>query len=78
MKRGALIVLEGCDRAGKSTQLKKIAEGLMKENISNEIIAFPSKTQVSHDSVLYQIFFALIFLSLSSFFAPIRSKYNNR
>ncbi|KOC65982.1 Thymidylate kinase [Habropoda laboriosa] len=42
--RGALIVFEGCDRAGKSTQLKMLAEALNKRNIPVEPRAFPNRT----------------------------------
>lgn len=43
-KRGALIVLEGVDRAGKSTQAKKLVESLNKKRISAELITFPDRT----------------------------------
>ncbi|CAL7950923.1 unnamed protein product [Xylocopa violacea] len=41
--RGALIVFEGCDRAGKSTQVKMLIESLNKRNISAESRAFPDR-----------------------------------
>lgn len=44
MKRGALIVLEGVDRAGKSTQAKKLVESLIKRDIPAELITFPDRT----------------------------------
>ncbi|XP_053984012.1 thymidylate kinase [Hylaeus volcanicus] len=41
--RGALIVFEGCDRAGKSTQVKLLFEALNKRNIPVETRAFPDR-----------------------------------
>lgn len=41
--RGALIVLEGCDRAGKSTQAKMLVNALNTHNISVESRCFPGK-----------------------------------
>jgi len=45
-KRGAFIVFEGCDRVGKSTQVKLIAEELMKKNVRIATFAFPGKILV--------------------------------
>ncbi|OAD62470.1 Thymidylate kinase [Eufriesea mexicana] len=42
--RGALIVLEGCDRAGKSTQVKMIISALNTNNIPVESRCFPDRT----------------------------------
>ncbi|XP_029032969.1 thymidylate kinase [Osmia bicornis bicornis] len=42
--RGALIVFEGCDRAGKSTQVKMLIEALKKRSIPTEARAFPDRT----------------------------------
>lgn len=42
--RGALIVLEGVDRSGKSTQSKKLVESLKSRNISAELMVFPDRT----------------------------------
>ncbi|XP_076654777.1 thymidylate kinase [Halictus rubicundus] len=42
--RGALIVFEGCDRAGKSTQVKMLIEALAKLNIPVQSQAFPDRT----------------------------------
>ncbi|XP_078044831.1 thymidylate kinase [Augochlora pura] len=42
--RGALIVFEGCDRAGKSTQVKMLVDALRKRNIPVEREAFPNRT----------------------------------
>lgn len=39
--RGALIVLEGCDRAGKSTQAKLLVNALKQRGIPVEQRAFP-------------------------------------
>uniref|UniRef100_A0A6M2DHB5 Thymidylate kinase n=1 Tax=Xenopsylla cheopis TaxID=163159 RepID=A0A6M2DHB5_XENCH len=41
--RGALIVFEGCDRSGKTTQCKKLVEYLMSKNISSKYINFPDR-----------------------------------
>lgn len=43
-KRGAFIVLEGVDRAGKSTQAKQLVESLKRKRISAELITFPDRT----------------------------------
>lgn len=42
--RGALIVLEGCDRAGKSTQCRKLVEQLVEKGIKAELMRFPDRT----------------------------------
>lgn len=42
-KRGALIVLEGGDRAGKSTQTKMLTKALIDRKIPAEALSFPSK-----------------------------------
>jgi hypothetical protein len=39
--RGALVVLEGCDRSGKSTQSKKLVDSLRSCGKSAELIRFP-------------------------------------
>jgi len=41
--RGALIVFEGCDRVGKSTQCKKLVQALHERNIKAEYMSFPGK-----------------------------------
>ncbi|XP_024938536.1 thymidylate kinase [Cephus cinctus] len=47
MKRGALLVLEGCDRAGKSTQVKKLVGALNDYGIPTEARVFPNrKTEI--------------------------------
>lgn len=47
MKRGALIVLEGCDRSGKTTQCRKIVESLKNKQIFAETFSFPDRTTVT-------------------------------
>lgn len=42
--RGALIVLEGCDRVGKSTQAKLLVENLVKSGISAKLMNFPDRS----------------------------------
>uniref|UniRef100_UPI00398F63E8 thymidylate kinase-like n=1 Tax=Pristiophorus japonicus TaxID=55135 RepID=UPI00398F63E8 len=42
-KRGALIVLEGVDRAGKSTQCRWLKEALTKQGRAAEVLHFPGK-----------------------------------
>ncbi|EZA48891.1 hypothetical protein DMN91_005702 [Ooceraea biroi] len=43
-KRGALIVLEGCDRAGKSTQVKLLMNALSELQIPARSQAFPNRS----------------------------------
>lgn len=43
IKRGALLVLEGCDRAGKSTQVKKLVQELNSRGIKAEARRFPDR-----------------------------------
>ncbi|XP_051163829.1 uncharacterized protein LOC127283172 [Leptopilina boulardi] len=43
-ERGALLVLEGCDRAGKSTQVKMLLQALHDRQIPAEIMSFPDRT----------------------------------
>lgn len=42
-KRGALIVLEGMDKAGKTTQCKKLVQALQEKGQPAEMIRFPGK-----------------------------------
>ncbi|KAJ3644544.1 hypothetical protein Zmor_022269 [Zophobas morio] len=44
LKRGALIVVEGVDRSGKSTQCKKLVESLKTRNVNANLITFPDRT----------------------------------
>lgn len=39
--RGALIVLEGCDRSGKSTQCKLLVESLTAKGVPAKLMRFP-------------------------------------
>ena len=39
--RGALIVFEGCDRVGKSTQCRKLVEKLTKRGAAAKLMKFP-------------------------------------
>uniref|UniRef100_A0A2A4JCZ2 Thymidylate kinase n=1 Tax=Heliothis virescens TaxID=7102 RepID=A0A2A4JCZ2_HELVI len=43
MKRGALIVIEGVDRTGKSTQARALVENLKNKNIHAEYTNFPAR-----------------------------------
>ncbi|XP_073819654.1 thymidylate kinase [Musca autumnalis] len=44
IKRGAFIVLEGCDRCGKSTQSRKLVEYLESCSIPVKYMAFPERS----------------------------------
>ncbi|XP_030750500.1 thymidylate kinase [Sitophilus oryzae] len=44
VKRGALIVIEGVDRSGKSTQCKRLVSSLKEKNIPAELMCFPDRT----------------------------------
>lgn len=44
INRGALIVIEGVDRSGKSTQCKKLVKSLEKLNIKSKLISFPDRS----------------------------------
>ncbi|XP_074046780.1 thymidylate kinase isoform X2 [Macrotis lagotis] len=43
-RRGALIVLEGMDRAGKSTQCRKLVATLLQSGHSAELLRFPERS----------------------------------
>lgn len=43
LSRGALIILEGCDRVGKSTQAKLLVESLIKNGQKAQLMNFPGK-----------------------------------
>ncbi|XP_007884995.1 thymidylate kinase isoform X1 [Callorhinchus milii] len=42
-RRGALIVLEGVDRAGKTTQCRKLLDALQREGHRAELLRFPDR-----------------------------------
>ena len=42
--RGALIILEGCDKSGKSTQCKKLVEFLNSSGMQAELWRFPERS----------------------------------
>jgi len=44
LKRGALIVFEGCDRCGKTTQCTKLIERLLAEGKKVELLKFPDRS----------------------------------
>ncbi|XP_013788775.1 thymidylate kinase-like [Limulus polyphemus] len=44
LRRGALIVFEGCDRAGKTTQCHKLVEVLKREGHRVELMKFPDRS----------------------------------
>ena len=46
ISRGALIVFEGCDRSGKSTQCKKLVEALNNDGIKAKLWRFPGRKQI--------------------------------
>jgi len=43
LKRGALIVFEGCDRSGKTTQIKRLVERLNQEGTKTKMMRFPER-----------------------------------
>jgi thymidylate kinase len=51
--RGALIVFEGCDRAGKSTQCRKLVHILNERNIKAEYMGFPGKCSTRNRNKVY-------------------------
>ena len=50
VSRGALIVFEGCDRSGKTTQCKKVVEVLKEEGKNIEFCRFPGMYYEGQDS----------------------------
>jgi len=44
-RRGALIVLEGVDRAGKTTQCQTLVQALQQSGRAAEIMRFPGENQ---------------------------------
>ncbi|XP_066143181.1 thymidylate kinase [Euwallacea fornicatus] len=47
LSRGALIVIEGVDRSGKSTQCRKLVESLRAKNLKTELMNFPDRTTLT-------------------------------
>eukprot|EP00040_Diaphanoeca_grandis_P003315 m.24607 g.24607 ORF g.24607 m.24607 type:complete len:215 (+) comp14676_c0_seq1:71-715(+) len=43
-RRGALIVIEGCDRCGKSTQCARLVERLNAKKVPTQLLRFPDRT----------------------------------
>lgn len=41
VRRGALVVLEGCDRCGKTTQCRLLMDSLQSKGLSAEVMRFP-------------------------------------
>jgi dTMP kinase len=50
-ERGALIVVEGLDRSGKSTQTKRIGSALIKEGYKVKLQRFPGKHALTRDKI---------------------------
>lgn len=48
LRRGALIVFEGCDRVGKSTHAKLLFEALKGEGYKVESLQFPGEVLVKY------------------------------
>jgi dTMP kinase len=44
MRRGALIVIEGVDRSGKSTQCKKLVDSLKAMSVNADLVRFPDRS----------------------------------
>lgn len=44
LKRGALIIIEGVDRSGKSTQCRKLVGSLESKGIKAKLINFPDRS----------------------------------
>lgn len=55
-KRGALIVIEGCDRTGKTTQSEMLVESLKKEGKPAIFMRFPGKNISFFASFSYLFF----------------------
>jgi len=44
LKRGSLVVFEGCDRSGKTTQINKLVTRLNDNGIPSKMMRFPERT----------------------------------
>jgi dTMP kinase len=42
-RRGLFIIVEGCDRSGKSTQCDILVDSLKKNGVNAELVKFPGK-----------------------------------
>lgn len=42
LRRGALVILEGCDRSGKTTQAGMLVDALNAKNVPAKLLKFPS------------------------------------
>ena len=60
VNRGALIVLEGCDCSGKSSQCKNIVESLNSQGIPAEVVTFPGMFLVYLSSIITQSSYLLL------------------
>lgn len=47
MTRGLMIVVEGCDRSGKSTQCELLVHNLKSRNIDSELVKFPGNKHLA-------------------------------
>ena len=73
VKRGALIVLEGADHSGKSTQVKKLVEGLNKAGHTAQALGFPGNDiQSFFKKKLWSVISGLYFVT----FSEMRSWWN--
>lgn len=61
-KRGALIVLEGMDKAGKTTQCKKLVQALQEKGQAAEMIRFPGKAFYNDLIVFFMLYVPYIYL----------------
>lgn len=62
VKRGALIVFEGCDRAGKTTQCKKLVERLRDQEKKVKFMNFPNRTTQSGNFYIILIISTYLFM----------------
>ena len=52
MARGKLIVFEGLDRAGKSTQCEMLVEALRKDGVRVKYMRFPGMSFIIRDLII--------------------------
>ena len=45
-KRGALLVLEGCDKSGKTTQCNRLVKRLRNAGVKTQLMKFPGNVQM--------------------------------